>query len=124
MFQPEPLPRTLFEEIGKIVVLWATIEQDILLQTSALAAQETDGKTTDFLRLEFKRLRQEWLKLCRKHFSTHTINTIALPLNQELARLSDQRGLIVHGRWKPKGRGKFELDLFEQKSQLTRFQTD
>lgn len=124
MFSPEPLPRTLFEEIGKIVALWAVIEQDIMLQTSSLAAQATNGKTTAFLRLEFRRLRKVWLSQCRKHFSKPTCDQIVLPLNQELAKRADDRGNIVHGMWSHTGRGKFKLTNFEQKGQLVRYESD
>lgn len=124
MFSPEPLPRTLFEEIGKIVALWAVIEQDIMLQTSALASFSTGGKTTDYLRLEFKRLRKEWLKVCRLRFPRVTVNKIVMPLNEEMAKRAEDRGNIVHGMWTHTGRGKFRLTMFEQKGQLVRYEND
>lgn len=121
MFLPEPLPRTLFEEIGKIVVIWATIEQDLILQTSAMAAQKTDGHTTDYLRLSFKKLREKWVRLCAENFDQKTVNKIVNPLNVELDRLSVERGTIVHGMWKQTGRGTFKLTCFEQKAQLIQY---
>lgn len=124
MFPPQPLPRTLFEEIGKTIALWAVIEQDIMLQTSALASQKTGGKPTEYLRLDFKRLRKEWLKQCRERFSEHTINTIVLPLNQEMAARSEDRGNMVHGMWQHTGRGKFRLTMFEQKDGLMHYEID
>lgn len=124
MFLPAPLPRTIFEEIGKVVVIWATIEQDIILQTSAMAAQKTDGKPTDYLRMDFRRLREKWFSLCREYFDTTTFNKIVNPLNVELCRLSEQRGLIVHGRWTKRSRGQFQLNCFEQKSNLVHYETD
>lgn len=105
-------------------MIWAAIEQNIILQTSAMAAQKTDGKTTDWLRMDFKRLREKWFGLCRENFDAKTFNKIVNPLNVELARLSEQRGLIVHGYWLPAGRGKFKLDCFEQKGQLAHYRND
>ena len=122
MFLPQPLPRTLFEEIGKIIVIWATIEQDLVLQTSAMAAIKTDGKPTDYLRLDFTRLRRLWFGHCRANFSDKWFNKIVNPLNCELARLAEQRGLIVHGMWEPAGRGRFTLRYFEQKTALTQYE--
>lgn len=124
MISPQPLPRTLFEELGKIVVLWATIEQNIVLHCSAMAALKTDGKTTDFLRLDFKRLREKWFGLCRENFDTKTFNKIVNPLNCELARLAPERGAVVHGLWRQTGRGKFELTSYEQKGQLISYVND
>lgn len=121
---PQPLPRTLFEEIGKIVVIWASIEQNIMMQTSAMAAMKVDGKTTDYLRLDFTRLRKIWLPLCRENFNTVTFNTVVNPLNSEMARLAEQRGLIVHGTWTHTGRGKFKLSWYEQKTHLTHFENE
>lgn len=124
MILPQPLPRTLFEELGKIVALWATIEQNVVLHCSAMAAQKTNGKTTDYLRFDFTRLRKIWFGLCRENFDTATFNKIVNPLNVEMVRLATQRGYAVHGIWRTVGRGKFELTCYEQKGQLVSFVSD
>lgn len=124
MLAPPPLPRTLFEELGKIVVIWATIEQNLVLHCSAMAAQKTGGKTSDFLRLDFKRLREKWFALCRENFDAKTVNKTVTPLNMELARLSIERGYAVHGLWSQRSRGKFILTSYEQKSRLISYQNE
>lgn len=121
---PPPLPRTLVAEIGKVVVIWAHIEQDIILHTSAMASLETDGKPLEYLRMDFKRLREKWYQECRKRFPDRIINTVVNPLSSNLAKLSLERGYVVHGLWSVVGRGKYHLHIFEQKGQLESLSSD
>jgi hypothetical protein len=95
MFRPPPLPRTLFQEIGKIVVVWTTIEQSRILHTSAMAAMRTDGKPVDYLRMDFTRLRKKWFALCKENFDSKTFNKIVNPLNADLANQSETRGITA-----------------------------
>lgn len=89
-----------------------------------MAARKTDGKPTDYLRMDFKRLREKWFSLCRENFKPSTMNKIVNPLNVDLARLSIERGNAVHGMWCPAGRGKFKLISHEQKTQLISYESD
>jgi hypothetical protein len=121
---PPPLPRTLYAEIGKVIVIWAHIEQDIILHTSAMAAQDTDGKPLEYLRLDFKSLREKWYAECKKRFPETVMNTVVNPLCSNLAKLSRERGYVVHGLWSVVGRGKFHLHIFEQKGKLESLSSD
>jgi hypothetical protein len=121
---PAQLPRTLYAELGKLSVIWANIEQDMILQTSAMCAQDTDGRPIEYLRMDFKRLREKWYKECRKRFDAETFNKIVHPLNTKLAALSPERGHAIHGLWNAKKRGKYELLFFEQKQQLASYRMD
>ena len=124
MFLPPPLPRTLFEEIGKIVVVWATIEQDLVLHASAMASQKTDGHTKEYLRFDFKRLRETWYKLCKEYCDKKTFNKIVHPINTDLATYSELRGNIVHTMWYHAAPGKYKTVVFEQKGQLIKYEGD
>lgn len=118
MSQPSKLPSSMLAELGRVVAIWAYIEQDILTQTSAMAAMKTDGYPRDFLRLDFKRLRQTWYRLCRERFSAEIFNTIVNPLNVEIVRLAPFRHEAIHGTWSALERGKYHLALWEQKTSL------
>ncbi len=121
---PPPLPRTLLAEIGKVSIIWAYIEQDLILHTSAMASQDTDGKPLEYLRMDFKRLREKWYSECKKRFPAQMVNKVVNPLNSNLAKLSLERGYVVHGLWSVVGRGKYHLHLFEQKTGLESFHSD
>jgi hypothetical protein len=121
---PPSLPRTLLTEIGKVSVIWAHIEQNLILHCSAMAAQETDGKPIEYLRMDFKRLREKWYSLCRERFDEGIFNKIVHPLNSKLRPLSLERGYVVHGLWSVAGRGKYHLRIFEQKTELASFGSD
>lgn len=121
---PPPLPRTLFIELGKLSVVWAHIEQDLILHSSAMAAQDTEGKTLEYLRMDFKRLREKWYSLCRERFDAKTFNKVVHPINTRLALLSPERGYAIHGLWSTTGRGKYHLRFFEQKAQLASYHVD
>ena len=124
MPMPPPLPRTLFTELGKLVVVWANIEQDLILQASAMAAEETDGIPLEYLRMDFKRLREKWFGLCRDRFHADIFNKVVQPINMKLCDLAPLRGNAVHGLWSVKGRGKYDLSFFEQKKTLVSFHAD
>jgi hypothetical protein len=98
MVQSQKLPHSLLTELGRVVAIWANIEQDILMQTSALAAKATHGVPSEFLRLDFKRLRETWFRLCRDNFDTKTFNKSVNPINVEIARLAPFRQpFMAHG---------------------------
>jgi hypothetical protein len=120
MVQSQKLPHSLLTELGRVVAIWANIEQDILMQTSALAAKATHGVPSEFLRLDFKRLRETWFRLCRDNFDTKTFNKSVNPINVEIARLAPFRHEAIHGTWTAIGRGKYHLSLWEQKTALQR----
>lgn len=122
---PPSLPRTIIAEIGKVTIIWAHIEQDLILHTSAMASQDTDGKPVEYLRMDFKRLREKWYSECRKRFPSAIMNKVVGPLNSNLAKLSLERGYVVHGLWSVIGRGKYHLRIFfEQKGQLVDLRAD
>lgn len=121
---PPPLPRTLLAEIGKVTVIWAHIEQDLILHTSAMASQDTHGKPVEYLRMDFKRLREKWYAQCKRRFPPEIINKVVNPINSNLAKLSLERGYIIHGLWSVKARGKYHLYLFEQKTGLQSLRGD
>jgi len=60
---PPTLPGALLAELGNLCVVWAHIEQSLILHASAMAAQDTDGKPIEYLRMDFKRLREKWYNL-------------------------------------------------------------
>ena len=117
------MPTTMLAKIGRITALWAHIEQDLTLHASAMAAQHTDGHPTEYLRMDFKRLREKWYDLCRASFDDATQNKIVNPLNSELARISIARGNVVHGLWTANPDGQFSLHFWEQKHTLEKFET-
>lgn len=118
MPKPQELPATLLAELGYIITSWASIEQNLILQSSAMAAVHTDGKPEEYLRMDFKRLRKKWFSLCRDAFPRDVIDTTVNPLNSNLAKLSLERGYYVHGTWKRVGRGRYRLSCWEQKDSL------
>jgi hypothetical protein len=118
---PPSLPRTLYAELGKLSVIWANIEQDLIMQTSAMCAQDTDGVPIAQLRTDFKRLREKWYDECRKRFDAKVFNKVVHPLNMQLCRFAPVRGNCIHGLWSVRGRGKYELGYFEQKGELQLF---
>jgi hypothetical protein len=118
---PPPLPRTILAELGKVTVIWAHIEQELILHASAMAAYHTDGKAVEYLRMDFKRLREKWYSLCKQNFPKDIVDKVVHPLNTKLCKLVPERGYYVHGLWKQIGRGKFELFYFEQKTGLASY---
>jgi hypothetical protein len=115
---PPALPRTLLAEIGKVAVIWAHIEQELILHASAMASQDTGGKPVEYLRMDLKRLREKWYSLCQHRFDDEILNKIVHPLNSKLAPLSVERAHVIHGLWNVIGRGKYHLHIFEQKTGL------
>src|SRR5829696_4605852 len=116
--EPSRLPRTLLAELGRVTAIWAYIEQDILTQTSAMAARKTGGHPVDHLRIDFKRLRQAWYGLCREYFHPKIFNETINPINVEIVRLAPFRHHAVHGTWSVRGRGKYRLSIWEQRTSL------
>jgi hypothetical protein len=111
-------------EIGVIITHWAHIEQDMILHASALASKNTDGTPEEYLRMDFKRLREKWFDLCRANFSKGVMDKVVTPLNSRLAHLSKGRGTLAHGVWFVVGRGKYRVQYWEQKTSLERFYAD
>jgi hypothetical protein len=123
MPEPSKMPTPLFTELGRVVVIWAYIEQDILTHTSAMGSQKTDGYPRDFPRLDFRRLRETWYRLCREYIDTKTFNKTVHPLNTEIVRLAPFRHHAIHGTWRVLGRGKYHLSIWEQKTSLERLES-
>jgi hypothetical protein len=117
-------PNTFLAAVGSIATTWAFVEQEILLQTSALASKATDGWPIENLRVDFKRLRERWYELAKAEVDTKTLNKIIHPINTELARLSPIRGYVIHGTWQVTGRGKYRVSWWEQKKELQRHHAD
>jgi hypothetical protein len=115
---------SLLAEIGSIVTTWAYIEQEIILQASALASQATRGRPIEPLRLDFTSLRQKWYRLWRRHQTDKVFNKEIQPLNMKLAVASTQRAYVVHGKWSVTGPGRYHLDWWEQKDSLERYSID
>ena len=108
----------MLAEIGRITAIWAHIEQALIVHTSAMAAVHTGGDPREYLRMEFRRLREKWYGLCREHFDQPTFDKIVHPINSELARLAPHRGYAIHGVWSVIKRGRYLLSYFEQKTGL------
>lgn len=121
---PPSLPAALLTELGKLTVVWAHLEQDIILHASAMAAQETDGVPMEHLRMDFKRLREKWYSLCKARFDTEIINRVVNPLNSGLARYALERGSMIHGLWSPLADSRFKLWYFEQKTSLDSYHSE
>jgi|TARA_R100001244_G_scaffold20643_2_gene21395 hypothetical protein len=119
MAEPQSLPDTLAKELGRITIAWASIEQNLILHASAMAAIHTDGKPLEYLRMDFKRLRQKWYSLCRDAFPAETMNKTINTLNSNLSKLSLERGYYFHGTWTRVSRGRYRLSCWEQKTELS-----
>lgn len=89
-----------------------------------MAAQETDGLTLEYLRMDFKRLREKWYSLCRQQFDDEIFNKTVHPINSRLAMLYPERGYAIHGLWSVTGKGKYNVRYFEQKGQLASYNVD
>jgi hypothetical protein len=109
------LPASLLIEIGRIATTWAYIEQELILWTSALAAQDTGGVPEEHLRTDFKRLREKWYSLARAKLDRNLVDKVLHPINSQLSRDAIWRGYVIHGRWRTFGRGKYKLLIWEQK---------
>ena len=118
----EPLSPTLLTELGKVITTWARIEQNMILHASAMAAYHTNGKPIEYLRMDFKRLREKWYSLCRTNFDPLIMNKIVEPLNSKLGPLSKERGHYVHGVWAGISRERFHLSYWEQKTSLEKIE--
>jgi|ERR1700674_2924465 len=117
-------PEKLFTQVGRIAITSAYIEQEIILWTSALAAQDTGGNPIERLRMDFKRLRKKWYRLASKKLDKKTINKFIHPLNMDLAMLWPIRGAMIHGRWQILGGHRFRVRWWMQETQLVEMQMD
>lgn len=115
-------PRSLLEQIGRIATTSAYIEQEIVLQASARAAQKTGGKPIEPLRTDFKRLREKWYSLCKENLDEKTVNKVIHPLNSDLAKMWPVRGYMIHGRWKIYGRAVYTVAWWEQTDTLRHYE--
>lgn len=118
----EPLGRPLLTELGKVVTTWARIEQNMILHASAMAAYRTNGKPIEYLRMDFKRLREKWFALCKTNFEPRIMDKIVNPLNSKLGPLSKERGHYVHGVWQQLSPERFHLSYWEQKTSLEKIE--
>jgi hypothetical protein len=109
---------SLLIQIGRIATLSAYIEQEIILWTSALASQDTGGRPIEWLRMDFKRLREKWFGLAKKRNDMKTHDIFLLPLNDDLAKHWVIRRAMIHGKWFVIGRGRYEINWWEQKDML------
>jgi hypothetical protein len=113
--------RRLNQELGRMAVIWAEIEQNLILHASAMAAEQTDGWPREYLRLDFKRLREKWLSFTTKMFPDKKWRRIFNPLNESLVKSSRTRNFFTHGTWKYHGAGIYSLSWFEQKDDLKNY---
>lgn len=112
------LPARLLAQIGRVATASASLEQSILIHTSALASRDTGGIPSEDLWMDFKRLRMRWYALVKKRADKKTLNTVLHPINTDLARLWPIRGYVVHGRWRRIAKDEYEVDWYEQKNSL------
>jgi hypothetical protein len=114
---------SLLTQIGRIATTSAIIKQEIILHTSALAAQDTDGKPSEDLTAGFARLLESrWYPLAKKHLGKDQFNKFAHPLNSKLRQALPIRGHIIHGRWYPEARGRYRVEWWEQTDDLRDYQ--
>ena len=117
---PDQLPDELLVELGRFATDWAVVEQEVMLHASALASQDTDGYPTDYLRMDFKRLREKWYGLAKSKLGDEHHPTL-MKLNDRLARRSKARGYALHGIWTVTGDQTYLVHWWEQKGRLERF---
>jgi hypothetical protein len=117
---PDQLPDELLVELGRFATDWAVVEQEVMLHASALASQDTDGYPTDYLRMDFKRLREKWYGLAKSKLGDEWQGRL-MQLNDRLARRSKARGYALHGIWTVTGPETYLVHWWEQKGRLDRF---
>ena len=115
------LPNELLIEIGRFATDWAVIEQEIMLHASALAAKDTGGIPAEYLRMDFKRLREKWYALAKANLG-EAYGPELMTLNDRLARRSRARGYALHGKWRVLGPQRKRVECWDQKRELKRFQ--
>ena len=115
------LPRTMLQEIGRTTATWSAIEQNLLIQASAMHARDTDGWPTEYLRMDFKRLREKWWAQVAVRYPKRDVDRVFNPLNSRLADASKTRGYMMHGKWNVDSPGVYSLEWWEQKSMLNRY---
>ena len=106
-------------EIGRLATIWAEIEQFLILDVSALTA--VDGVPTGHLRIEFRRLREEWIKSIKDKLGDRYFDKVCNPINQRLVDASESRGMVFHGTWRAVKRGSYRVEWHEQKRRLVWF---
>jgi hypothetical protein len=110
------VPVSVLTELGRIATIWSAIEQEILLHTSAMASQATDGWPRDNLHSPFQVLRKRWFDLARTNgFNLKTLNK----LSSDLSECSDTRNSFLHGKWRrTKTRGRYQCRYWKQTNKL------
>lgn len=91
------LPEPLLVELGRAASSWGALEFQVKLATSAMASHATEGWPDDHLEMSFKQLRKKWFALALVHAGAHEADVKAM--NDSLAALSIDRGLLLHGVW-------------------------
>ena len=81
-------------------------------------SQDTDGWPKEYLRMEFRRLREKWWKEIAARYPATEVNRIFQPLNMRLAEASTTRGYMMHGKWNVDRPGVYVLEWWEQKDAL------
>lgn len=125
-----PLPNELLIEIGRFASTWAAVEQTVALHAIELYNFKHGYKKFEWLRLDFKRLREKWLKICREALDPKFHKELEL-LNNRLANAATARGYALHGVWEvTKGdvwntsgaNGQdYLVAWFEQKTEMKRY---
>ena len=108
------LPAPLLVQIGRVATVSAYVEQELVIWTSALCAQETGGNPIDDLRISFGRLLSRWEGESAKRYDQATMQSLIRPSAETLASLWRARSAIVHGRWEALGSDEFRLAYWEQ----------
>ena len=101
-----------------MALVWAQIEQSMILTVSALTAQDHDGNPTGNLRTDFKRLRDLWWAQSKLRLPKAHVDKVLHPLNTRLAEASKLRGQFMHGTFAPLGQGRFRVRIWEQRGDL------
>lgn len=114
------LPKSLLAEIGQLANTWAHIQQELLMQSSALSSKSTGGYTTTPLPIAFDRLRKHWFAEMGKYVSTKNMNQHINKVSGDLGKLARVRNYAVHGLWVYGAPGKYEVVVWEQLQTLTR----
>jgi hypothetical protein len=110
----KPLPHRLLFHLGRIATTTAYIEQEFVLWASAIYARQTGGRPEAELRMSFRRLLNKWHSEAVHRIDPKTAQRVLSPLRADLNRLWPIRNAFIHGRWRPIGRYKYQVDWWEQ----------
>jgi hypothetical protein len=115
------LSKRLLVHIGRVATTTAYIEQEFVLWSSAIYSQKTRGVPKEFLRMSFQRLLNKWHSEAVHRLDGVTVRTFVTPLRRDLSKMWPVRNYIIHGKWRPIGRQRYEVTWWEQTDALRRY---